>query len=959
MSRHPIAFAALLILAFAGWALASSTAQAQAAPAANTQEMTADAACPALDVVFLIDQSGSMNGFKDERTGDWVPASDPTKQREFAIKSMISMLATVNRDRCPDVVHRIAVISFGESITIDLKLAVIERSDNVTLTDQIQARGMEYTNPRVAFKAAVDQFASADPVSSQPRKRVVILVTDGQPCLEKWCETGGIAPLPKVSSYMQELATQVSEDFPFDDKLRQQELCLAQLRGNTPQHEQIPPEKINVCLRDYPWSQAAGETNTYIWVLMMKSAQDYPPGLREQYEAIASSHAGQVIDLSEPEQNASAGQDRQDIPTTENRQDVPTALRTILEQLLGVRATRLDCGGLAAYPYSRRMILAVDPYLRQMILDFYKFDEKIDVKLSYTDTAKNHYEISNPVPPWPEGFNVERYSPYGSNETYILAYPHAGIWQIDSVDCRLAAYYEPILINAGEYEQDLSGLYAQSESPYYSPSRRVYIEYQMHDQDGEIVAQNPDFTIDVQATVHRPDGLQDVYAMTWQEREQLFRAARPLETPVAGHYRLEIAGTTTVYQGSPAIPSTGATSILTASLELFRQEMPFDVLPTRSWRVTVLSPAEEAALSPAARADNQPRYTLPITVQLTDSAGQVVTDTERAFAQDPGLVATVRLGVGEPGASVVLRPDQTVPGQFVGEITDLDCAGDTITMSVQYTGQIRAGFEVRQHQEEIHLTCLSPVGVRLRVLSPPPDKEIPIHGTLLGGWPLGALPIPVRVELIDGAEHPLPVDEVLTEADRAVHAVVTAAAGGRAEVLLAPDPGAAGQLVGEISSLAVEGEHWLTVTLVSEPHLAYQVLPGPPSRFTRHDGWFHRPVHYGLVAAALMILALCVVYRLLTYKRIDGLLYFNRVDKSIPFYLRSWKNWITFSTRRLESEGDFYLDRLTVTSVHRDRKEVRVRCKLHNGVNLVFILTDGAAPEDYSSRSIYRVRYRG
>ena len=72
--------------------------------------------CYSLDVIFLIDQSDSMSGKGSGRP------NDPTEQRVYAPRWAIDWLADNALDICPNAVHRIAVISYGGSTGIDLKL---------------------------------------------------------------------------------------------------------------------------------------------------------------------------------------------------------------------------------------------------------------------------------------------------------------------------------------------------------------------------------------------------------------------------------------------------------------------------------------------------------------------------------------------------------------------------------------------------------------------------------------------------------------------------------------------------------------------------------------------------------------------------------------------------------------------------------------------------------------------
>src|SRR6266540_503680 len=62
--------------------------------------------CYSLDVVFLIDQSGSMKG------------NDPSGLRKSAVDWVVDWLGDNVLSYCPAAIHRIAVVSWGDNTEI-------------------------------------------------------------------------------------------------------------------------------------------------------------------------------------------------------------------------------------------------------------------------------------------------------------------------------------------------------------------------------------------------------------------------------------------------------------------------------------------------------------------------------------------------------------------------------------------------------------------------------------------------------------------------------------------------------------------------------------------------------------------------------------------------------------------------------------------------------------------------
>ena len=152
------------------------------------------------DFVVIVDQSGSMSGTKGL-------ASDKLGVRNDMVKRTFDILAKdgiLNK-----VTHRFGVISFGDTVRVDLPLSQITPTTVDRLRSRLESslndRSMGSTHFSAAFEAVGRMFA-AKPLA-EPGKRVIVLITDGAPYIE------GI----QISSYVRDLRELVSSSFPPPD----------------------------------------------------------------------------------------------------------------------------------------------------------------------------------------------------------------------------------------------------------------------------------------------------------------------------------------------------------------------------------------------------------------------------------------------------------------------------------------------------------------------------------------------------------------------------------------------------------------------------------------------------------------------------------------------------------------------------------------------------------------------
>ncbi len=533
------------------------------------QENESETSCYSLDVVFIIDQSDSMSD-----QGGFIP-NDPTEQRSYAPRWAIDWLADNAYDICEDAIHRVAVVSFGTDATLDLMLSEID-PDNVdeyvrvrqNLKENISAKAMGFTDPKLAFDLAKQVLDDAGPLpGGGNRKRVIIFMTDGEPCVESL----GCRPPTNTMNFIQyakEMREQVKNDFPFSETLLAQENCLRGLREYYEGGE-IPPEKINQCLEEHRVDPGEYEDSIYLWTMLLRKGSTYSRLLREEYKGMTEEHGGELVDL------------------TENRQDIPSTFLDILTRLSGVQATRLSCGNFA-----------VNPYLRQARLVFFKISEDTTVRLAYTDAFGKVHEIVDGKSTG--GFDIAEHYSEGTNERYVINTPYPGIWAFESDACEgVDAYYEEMKFDIGglqpmsiltpdgqaappEATYSALPIIKYGHDPYYDIESPYYLQYQMHDLEGNIIpdTENPFFGVNFDVQVTDPSGKVIPYEMEWNAGESLFRSTSPLILPVQGEYTVKISGDT-VHRDYPYGP-IGRNLILenvyTSSRHLFDYNAKFNVV---------------------------------------------------------------------------------------------------------------------------------------------------------------------------------------------------------------------------------------------------------------------------------------------------------------------------------------------------------------------------------------------
>lgn len=670
--------------------------------------------CFPLDIIFIVDQSGSMSGYAP---------NDPLENRTYAPQWTVDWLADNALDQCKEAIHRITVISFGGDAVVDISYAEIgpdsqDQSKHLRdlLKPMITSQDMGITDPRSAFEVAVKLIDNVGiSLGETPRKRVIVFITDGEPCTsEMGCDKGASAEWEDVDLYVRELHGYVTDNLPFDSTLLSQERCLEEVRndiGYKYGESDIPEEeqeeinrRNNECLSQYHVDKDAYENSTYIWTLLLRKGTPYMKTVEESYTAMSSEHAGKLIALKQ------------------NRQEIPKTLLDILTQLAGVEATRISCGNFA-----------INPYLRVARLTFFKISEETKVQLSYSDAYGKIHTVESGQ--HDGGFEINEYYSLGANERYVISTPYPGIWRFEADDCQgIYAYYEPIAFDIGQLhplkiqlpdgesiapEASFGGdilVEKYSNATSEDPGPEYYLQYEIRDDGGNIIqnAEKDFFGIQFQVVVTDPDEKSLIYEMDWLADQELFQSTTPLILPLQGVYEISVSGDS-VYRNEPYGPLSQSDTeerVYTFSRHLFDysaklnvvcpglsrvDNCPWDshtaedgcqVCETKMFQIEILEPGRNAHLGSVhgTLLDGWPLPVQPINVQarIVDQSGTPLLQDLNVGLSDPdeALIGWIEAG-GSRSPEIKLNPISGSPGFYSGVISGWEVEGaQTLVVSL-------------------------------------------------------------------------------------------------------------------------------------------------------------------------------------------------------------------------------------------------------------------------------------
>ena len=490
--------------------------------------------CVALDIVFVVDQSSSMK---------W---NDPLKNRIYAVQVAMDWLVTNRLGMCPQVVHRVGIVSFGEKPEVDLPMTPLDvdseeawKKKKEELLRNFGPKDLVATDQWAALKKAKALLDSAGYLAGPyPRKRAIILLTDGWPCVAALGCSAQHDAMDK-EAYMRDFQAWAAENLYFAPKLLARERALNALAARYAP-KSVPAQEINQVLAEYPVSNEDLWKSVYVWVIAMNDKTDYLKVVGDYLRAIASSHGGTLFDLKE------------------NRSDVPVEFDRVLSRLLNIQPERQQCGDLY-----------VDPYLEALVINVYKNAEGVKVKISSGGYALEGGKDAGSRS-GAESYFAKKvvYTSNGAhNEHYTFVLPHPGKWKISSTVCNA---FQALVLPLDPAVSSSDGawsfpLYRPKGNERYDPQHPFYLHFpilhssklvkefmgashlpplvdegtcQWEDQNGTL--QTSDCGLKIWAYIRDPKGQEVKTPMKFIPSSKEWQTTQPIPVDVAGTYHVQI-----------------------------------------------------------------------------------------------------------------------------------------------------------------------------------------------------------------------------------------------------------------------------------------------------------------------------------------------------------------------------------------------------------------------------------
>jgi hypothetical protein len=642
-SKFSLILSVLLLLA----GLPFTSARANSAPSADTSS-----GCYALDIVFIIDQSKSMKGIPSGP--NQALANDPLGNRYYAPRYALDWLANNILGLCSQAVHRVGVVSFGTESQTDMPLTKIapENQDvwnqvKEVLIEKIQPQDLDATNPAKAFEEASLILKAAPPLGDLPRKRAIIVLTDGKACVPTLgCRATGDGM--DHEAYNQRFLVQVGDDFKFSEALRQQDEALRVLAQEYGSIGNIPDDVKNQVLRDYPVTPEDLQKSTYIWIVAMNSADPYLDVDGAALTQIAENHGGELIALPE------------------NRIAVPSKFNEILSWLSGISPTILSCGKLA-----------VDPYLGGATLDVYKAGEGFELTITHNGKTLVGGEGDR------EYFGVKDYSQFGVIEHYRFEKPPAGLWQVDASDC------QSVEVSYIPFRSQVNMIAPLSTVPNYSlndstsdPAHPFYLEYKIMDVNGNLTLDDdPLYPLDMKAIIGLPDGSSQEAQFT-SAGAGVWKSSAPIPVHLIGTYTVDLGAHASCVEN----PDLSNSRCEAASFLVVQDAAgKYEVGNVDLFDFKILNPADGDVLPLHGNIWPERLALQPIDVmmQLVDSNGNPLSASAVLTGElNNAFEATLVAASGE-SQSMIMQPDAMDPSRYAATFASPAVLGEhTVTIKL-------------------------------------------------------------------------------------------------------------------------------------------------------------------------------------------------------------------------------------------------------------------------------------
>ncbi len=248
--------------------------------------------------------------------------------------------------------------------------------------------------------------------------------------------------------------------------------------------------------------------------------------------------------------------------------------------------------------------------------------------------------------------------------------------------------------------------------------------------------------------------------------------------------------------------------------------------------------------------------------------------------------------------------------------------------------------------ENIEFKVYPVTGYVISPVYPRPEQQVgPIHKTILSGWPLKNVTLPVRVRITDRQGKILTnLDDIFINlSEQAFTATLSKGNESSIPVTLRPDLNIPGEFIGEVDNFEAEGAQILTI---QAQDVAINDAYRPDSRrveipFKRIDTLFGRAAtYYSLLGMAILTIVGLVIFNMaIRTNKVYGTLVFLDGTETIAEYgLYNGTNFSKISPRELKPYPQLMLKSIMVENAGRKKKEKRQDDNAVNGE--IFMDTD-------------------
>lgn len=716
--------------------------------------------CTAVDLVIVIDQSGSM-----------FDANDKNGRRFEAAKTIINYLGNHAVWLCAEqgIQHRVAVIGFGDRsvyvtngqgqdnpYTEDINIYLpptkipmeintisdtqlretwkVEREENITplifsgINDNLNA-----TDHRSGLLGARDilQEWREDPLPGI-RRQSVIIITDGEPCLFwRGCDNlppGAYYNIRPDLSLITDLTNRDRTDFPF--------------RGDS------------------------NSESVFISILLLSQRnQSFTESFLDAWRDIAESHGGTLEEAS-----------------TAPR--LSPLIADMLQPIVQSNLQSVTCG----------QSFWITPYANNLTF-LYAFalldDEDVDVKINISSNGEQ-IEVQQGVSSSPD-VRIVDYVVDGQNASYVFAPPLPGEYRLEVsgvLDCAdvLEVKVESLPVSGEVIIPSDSSVYpATPQYPFYNEQIADKFHVAVTDNSGNPLQEFPSYPLLLDAVITSADGTHE-QRLTPTDfiklEDGVYESKQFIQTPVPGSYEWELVAS--VKHPDPTAQP----------LEVFRKTGDFTANEVAMFGFALEQPIEGdiRPLNTVQESKQQPS-SIPVLVSMVDDDGNPLTNRteilrnlrepfEARLYNGSTLINAITLQV-KPGSSY----------QFVGEFTNMQ--NGAILPPGVYTIDVEALWDRDDYDplnyaplnrlQSVNITQYEVVPLSV-IVAPPPDMtlhEDDWRANMLEGGRLK--PFAFHVEILNALNgETVRLADVLTNPTEAIQVAIVPPSGVPIPVSLTP-----------------------------------------------------------------------------------------------------------------------------------------------------------------------------